>query len=938
MKHNSIHALLFCIFLLLIQISIGVAYEENIAEGIFLVRPQNQYLLDTNPPSYLVDEDIVFFGCSEQTETPLRLSIICEDTNEFKDVMSHRWGPQHCYMGGASLSDLSCTRAIVQAEYVEGGENVILSQRIQLHPFSETINAIVNTQFADGGWQNALDTAHALLVLNNYPELFERQIEEGIEFLKNSRNEEDKCWPKERCQISTTANILFLLEKAGFEDLRIQHDALLYLQREQHFITEQEEWTIRIRDHQLNVNNILNTTCVYEYSEQIQTISLERYPQERFFDIRPAYNSMIRLVCTQPVHVRITDMFSQEILQFQGDNFTYEIPGPCWTRDSERIRCDLRTTLHAASAGIQQNRLTALNTLLSAKIRLDRTAGTFIGEQSNTINNALYALLQTPNRQDIITGLLYYQRNDGGWNAESLYYGDTFYEPTAGERIQRIERITDSVTHQIVHTGYAVMALLANDISRNAEPIIDAQRWMSQHEQLTGIEINEERLSEEDYLREIERKTSSILTDPKRNAFAHYVLKQHARPFLRTNPPILIVNQKEMHIDLINPTIFNLEGLSYELSPSLQGLIEIEERDFVRGFSFRRVPIELLRADTEAFGYLRVKKGSDEYLKLPIIVTKPPSLTITLPEEVVLFGTSATLPFSIERSNHEFSCSIEWETEGITSAQQFNINAVQETFNYPVRFSQAANENKIYEATITCIAADVTFIIPVATQIIRYTNNPLFIEPRAILINTSGKHHEITIRNQLEEQIFVTAELRERDPFIVLSTNMLSIPAGEEQILRVQAVPPLEENYTSANNILFSVFGTEERVSLTIDIIATPPRSPILLYIVLVITVLLLGASGYLGYRYRTPILAWYEKTFRKESIQQRVLHEVEEIEQEEEEEAIRNMIQILKLQGKKDTEIYAELEEEGFSKQDIANAIAKKKQATQKKQEAPKG
>ena len=901
-----------------------LAYEENIREGIFLVRPDNEFIPETTTPTYLQEEDLTFFACTEQDSSAVRLSVICQDTNEFIDLETQRWGPDSCYIGSTNLEQLDCTSAVARAEYTEAGENRQLEQRIQINKFSNALDKIVETQFSDGGWENPLDTAHGLYVLNHFPDLFEQRIDDAIEYLKINREEANKCWPKEQCQISTTANILFLLEEAGFEDLRIQHDAKLYLEREQTYITSDTTWKIEITDHTINLNNTLNTSCVFEYQGATETFSIPKHPEPTYKNFTPEHQARIGVACTEPVFIELQNEFGETRIPFQGDNFTHTIPPPCWTRNNEHINCDVRTTLFAVNTDINNAQKNAARNYLQNLLVDDRTAGKHVTEDWTVINNALYAHGGLTNSNDILTALLYHQTNSGAWMRNNTYYQDTFYEPQRAEREARPERLRDEVTRTIINTGYAILSLLSNDYERDAEPIRDAERYVSLAEDQTSQNATDEQLTDEEFATAYHANTTSILEDPKRNALAFVVLQNNARPLLRTQPRILNANQQEVTIDIINPTIFELEELSYELNENLQGVIDVEEKDYVGPYSFRRVTISLLENEAETFGYLRLTKGDNEYLKLPIIVSSKPELEITLPEQLTIFGASTNLPFEVHKSNHEFSCGIEWNTSGISSSSTFNINNVNNTYNYPVRFSAVRTENRVYEGIIECSAAGVTFRNPFATEIVRFSTNPIEVSPAAVSINASGQEKNVFVTNQLDETIEVEMRLREADPYILIDDPLSVLAPGETRELPFQVIPPEGENYTTTNTFIISTFDVEERVLLDVDIRVQPPGpTSYLPWIALGILLLALTAASIIGYRRKDELSEWYEKHFHKEDIKKRVQEEVAKLEAEEQKSAIRNMIRIYKLQGLKDSKVREQLLEEGYTEQEIDAAIS---------------
>lgn len=925
--NNTTQAVRTTILVALILIGatfVSANYEENIREGIFLVRPDSEHLANHDFPTYLENEDLTFFACIEQQDTPIRLSFLCEDTNEFADVQAYKWGPDNCYIGSINLEQFDCSQATVRADYTRTGQNENLQQEIRINKFNKALDKIVETQFSDGGWQGALDTAYGIFVISQFPDLFRENIDQAIEYLKVNRDEQDRCWPNRNCQTSTTANILYLLERAGFEDLRIQRDAELYLQREQVYFSSQTQWNAQITDHTININNSADTSCVYDYDQAVETFSLDRHPESTTKTLTPNHNKNLSIVCTEPVFIDLQNEFDETIISYQGTNFTYEIPPSCWTLGNERINCDVKTTLYALQTSIDTNQKTAARNYLSTLLVPDRTAGYHLGENHTTIMNSLYVQAAAPDASSVLQSLLYYQANNGSWANPRIYYPHTYFEATQEERNRIPHRINDTITHQIIQTGYAVMALIDQGAENYREEINDAQRFISLIEDQTSLNISDEELTDQEAVEEYEAKVAEILSDPKRNAMAFYVLQENARPIIRTEPRILLLDRQTTTIDLINPTIFELEELEYELSDNLRPIIELEEKDYIAGYSFRRIAIELTDDSAEEFGYLRLKINDNEYLKLPIITTQKPELEITLPEQMTVFGASTTLPFEVHKSEHEFDCSLEWDTEGISSTSGFNIqNTRNGTYNYPVRFSATETENKVYEGTITCQVGSVTFVNEFATNIARFANRPLEVRPATISV-TDREEYQLQVRNLLDTSIEVQVSLRDSEPIAVISNQLLNLFPGETTNITLQYVAEADQNYTGTNSLVFSTFNVEERVLITTDIQEILETTiGIWLWIAVAFFLSSLAVLGYFAYTRREQIKDWYEKRFKKEDIAATIQAQVTQIEREEQQEAIRNMKRIAKLQGKKDTEINDLLKQQGYTQEDIEEALS---------------
>ena len=76
----------------------------------------------------------------------------------------------------------------------------------------------------------------------------------------------------------------------------------------------------------------------------------------------------------------------------------------------------------------------------------------------------------------------------------------------------------------------------------------------------------------------------------------------------------------------------------------------------------------------------------------------------------------------------------------------------------------------------------------------------------------------------------------------------------------------------------------------------------------------LVGLIAYFVYTNRKKLIDWYKKNFNKESEYERVMKSVKEYELRGEAIAVKNMVQILKMEGTSDKDIRKRLVETGFT------------------------
>jgi hypothetical protein len=305
------------------------------------------------------------------------------------DLQNIRWGPDNCYITSVDLSDFKdCTRMTIQSDYIIDDENIKLQKDIDINKHTESLGRIVTTQYSDGGWYSPLDTAHAILALAQYRDVFGEEIKNAQEYLKLQRDETEKCWPKGDCKLSTTAFIVALLSKAEInDDLRIMHDGEAYLKSKLFKIDNGETWDIKIADHPNNLDDGVPTECIYDHDGDEITFNISEN-NYTIFTAKPEYEDYFNVVCTENVEVSFYDPDYVRFLFYEGDNMTYEVPGACLTVNNENVNCDYRATAFYLMTEIEEkDDRKKIDDYLAERLFAYSLGGKYLSEE-NSMNSA----------------------------------------------------------------------------------------------------------------------------------------------------------------------------------------------------------------------------------------------------------------------------------------------------------------------------------------------------------------------------------------------------------------------------------------------------------------------------------------------------------------------------------------------------------------------
>ncbi|MBN1274798.1 hypothetical protein JXA12_00690 [Candidatus Woesearchaeota archaeon] len=863
----------------------SLAMSLSYQEGIHLIRPDSKYITDTfTVPEYLTVEDVTFISCLEE-ELPLRNSLLCLDDNSFEDLESIPWpGSDNCYVSSYNLEDFECEQLVLQAEYTKEGENYKMTRTIRVNKLSKVLDRIVDTQYSDGGWRDPLSTAYGIWSLSYFRDIYEYEINLAMAWLKNDRNEEQKCWPSAPCNVELSGNILALLTLSNYtgellEDpdaRRVVNDVTNWFEKLQNVYRQGDEWTLAVEA----VNN--DTTLVLAAYDAVVLDENFTLPDtgHKNYTFAAKMDSEIIVISDDNVIVDIYNGDGEDLLDYQGDNLSYTIPGACWSLNRKGEPCDATTSMYALFAEIdEENREIAYEW---ARTRLESGAilGAYFGDGEDAIiDTSLYAyhLYEEDGDEDYMRGLvdwlLYVQNNEGSWG----------------------QGITDE---KAIPTSYAVLSLFAAGFNRTSEPIRDAEAWASD---------NEDNLTT--------NNTAALSS-------AFYVLKHHARPLLVSTPKVIVIDDPQTTIELFNPTTFDLHDLEYSFSEGIDDDLSIETKEEIDAHSYRRLKITRSAAAREGFGFLTVSNLGDSVAEIPVILTDTPTINVTVPSVVTVFGRKGELPLTAQKSAHTFVCSASWSDGELSSPGSSRVTG--ERFSVPLEFTQALTKEDSYSGTLTCTAAGKRVSVPLTVYVERYVEAPLSISPSDLIVNYTDRDVTLRLRNNLDRDLVVSVSFDRYGSYFGFSSQVVLDP-NEEYNFTLTNNLPSDLNLTSEALLQFEVLGRTEVVSLLLDITESPAEQERLLatLLPLLVVILVLGVAGYFGWKFRDILIAELNKlnVWRVRAEKKKESKRIRRLKETEQQQAIINLFNIMKFQGKDEKEIAQRLLS-NFSREDVVSAL----------------
>ena len=901
LKKGSI-SLMMMILLCSVCYGLDVEYEE----GIHLIRPPSKYITsDYSVQEYLSVEDLVFVSCLENKELTLRPSVMCLDNNNFEDLIPYPWtDDQNCYIASFNLDTFECNNIRLQAEYTLHGENYRLYRDLRVNRFTNVLDTILETQYSDGGWKSTRDTAYGIWALSHFDDLFAFEIDQALEWLKLERNDNLKCWPKAPCNIPLTLEMLYVLTRSGFDDAkRVVNDAQNWIENRQYYYQQGDRWSIEITSRSDNTifTLIAKNRDLFDTDFELNTSMTKRFT----FEAR--MNDTIYVISPQNFEAVIRNQYGRETYSFFGSNLSYVVPGACWSANNIGDPCNTFSTALASLLDLHDPNQREAKRWMFSKLEYGDDVGVYYGDSLGPIETALF--ISSMNKvlanstyhdwlddyvpymvrytyiddtkdhyaryiKEAVNWLLFRQNNEGSWGLQN-----------------------GSASYKAPYTAYSVLALSDYGFNRTAEPIEDAERWLSLNEGFISI------------------------NDTVALGSAFYVLRKNARPLLNTNPRIIQMKNVQEEILIFNPTPFNFERLRYNFTDGLDAYISIEERETISSYSYRRLTLRKIGSpQKDMFGYLEISNMGDTVARIPVIIQDFPSINVSAQSSLTVFGRSGSVRLSVSKSGHDFTCSVDWDNPDISSPSSFRLSS--STHQLQVTFDVAQSTEDLYTGELRCTAKGYDYSMPLSVYITRFSSYPLTLEPSQIYVNSSEQAISFVIRNNLDRTI--RPEISIDDPFFI-AVGEISLGPNEEREVPVQNLLVADMNYTASFRILVRVFDQAEEIPVIADVVVEPPPKPNLIMpiIILSLVLIILSVAGYAGYRFREEIVAYANK-FNAVKMRQEIkknISELDSLKQKEKANSIINLIELMRFQEKPDKDIRAELKKH-FTNQEIESAL----------------
>lgn len=780
-----------------------------------------------SPSGTILDMEQLYATSCLEDAAHVEHVLYCLDNFASRSLDVIPWG-DGCYLSFIDLYGFDCNKPSVQVLYQGGGQPRKITESFTVDKVQTIPQRILETQAWDGGWDTPSDTAYSLWILSQDRQRYTDEMAAGIAWLKAQRDDDEKCWPislqHTSCSVYETARTLAFLTLAGYNSSeRVYNDALFWLEGRQNYLREQDdEWTVRIEP-----DDDASCTIAYAGSEVFDDeINDSEYGE---VTIEPAYGALINASCVnETLKMTIVDgygvnLFSRDF-DDEDDDYDYSIrsneiapgdrfriPPPCWSAGEKWRFCNKKTTLYATIADVPDTPNDLAKDWLESQLSNSSIRGKYLSTDEEYLDTAMYLYTVDTDNDDVLDWLIYQQNNDGSW-------------------------ADGSAQDKVSPTAMSILALQNQTFPSSTQVLQDARKWISSQTPFSGW------------------------SEVKDDALSFMVLKDNAKPVVRVEGEVPVSLTGSASLLLMNPTAFNVTGITYGVSGDIEGHIGVNGPSQLAPYQNQSMTISP-QGDTAGLfsGLINIGNSSRSFVSVPVVLSRDLSLIITSGDMAHVFDGVAFLEMSVAEANARFSCTLSWD-DGRIPDSQFTIATAGST---TVSFETTLNESVYASGSVVCKHADFSSITPVAAQFQLYDEQPISFNPESLSISKPKRNSSITVTNNMDFPIDVAISEDISMYGLIIKDQQFTLDPNERYEVAIINTIFEGENVTGEGMITLEALEQKYEIPLVVDVMH---RESILgLFITLFILLIVLcglGAGGYFGYKNREELkskgLEWY--------------------------------------------------------------------------------
>ncbi|HLP79951.1 MAG TPA: hypothetical protein VK158_04915 [Acidobacteriota bacterium] len=776
--------------------------------------------------SVVKPQDLEYLTCIDDPHTVESSTLVCQSSFDYIPVPITPINST-CSYSSINLADYDCDEYSVETTYTSYGKVHKLTKIVSVDNVIVSADYILDTQDWDGGWGSPSKTAYAIWVLSQFDGAYDRQIDEGMRWLKETRQNEPKCWyvgsSDSTCDIEETVKALAYLSRANITDqYRIISDGIAYVQSRQNYI-EDSAWTLVFESS--NDDTLCNAT--YEGSA---IVSEENILEDTKLEIEftAEADALLNFTCTEDIVVKILDHRDIEVFSHDFDTDTDEdfdeltdydededsdetyklirIKPACWTQsDNKWDSCSASISTYALSLDLDDSQFDAGLEWLEENMKDHNVIGKFVSSNQSQLDTAFYLLAVNPENEDALDWLLYIQNNDGSFG-------------TGAER------------GKIMATAVAIKTLENLTFPQKAEVLADAKHYISTQfvngghgDLFTDASITQILLS---------------------NERPFLLLESHGVISMKDSPVTVVVsNPSQSSFDNLTANVTSLTGETIatvkapaKLGPNSSSSIVITPSVSSAGSHSGYISL---------YAQINNVSKSKEVRRIYISVEQDPKFDVVAkPVSYNIYNYEQDYYMTVTDINTPVTCDVSIESPYLLAQPTITFSRIGNAV-IPLTVVDFVSGQINATGTLLCEVAEGTKTIHFDIDAYVHDKAPFTVEPTAISLTQYQKTISLKIKNNLAQQIPLEIKFLANDGMFTLDENKLIIGAGDTEKVVLRAQFSKEDNVTVANTLVFQALGHTQEVELIVSQLNLPANNGAVKMIIIVALILIIGAIIY---------------------------------------------------------------------------------------------
>lgn len=735
---------------------------------------------------YVENEFLSFQFCTDENTENIEMNLICNQEDKTAiDFFKDKREKKNCFFSNYDLTDIACDEFKLEISYILDKKEKKIEREFKKQKQSKLINHILGK---DPQNLDPEELSYYLIVLNDLETSNSIESNKIYDILKNSRNNQYKCWPN-KCEIDITTTILRNLKMAGYpESSRLMQDGESYLQK--NLISNNNnplKFTIKI-DEELNETEEISCTLGIDEEDE-RTYIFEKNDTE----IEKYVSNSISFNCDRTIDNMILKIYNlegsiQKYEEYEDTNIiSYTInPFTCIGEDACSFG-DSINSLIAYSSSLENSNL--IENYINSQI-VEGYDESYLNVEDEYEQTG--KLLYHSSNEELLEHLKYKQNNDGSWGKNSIY-----------DRIQQ--------------TSWAVNGL--QSASSNSEYVEDGKKWIYYNEPTVGW------------------------GNIEKNTMAYTAIKEKIKPYLKINIITSINNKTQLIIE--NPTIYEIKDMELSFSENIkpylsyvQSLGDMQpEGNITTNISVDKNFLGSLTGDMKIEG-IDAKNNKIKFIEMPINIEGPLPFTITEKSYMISEDSNSV---ELETINN-----IESFSTDCRYLNPFNNNQTKININHLTTSIDVENKNLEkgkYEIIFKCNLEENEFEIP-ARFGVNISQKSFNISQESIII-TSPNDFSLDLSSTLKEKQIISLKVDGTYQGLIEPAEKEKIIAGKDKreifftITNPEYLQSLG-NASHGNIIIISDSGYIKKIPLEVNMSADVKNEglPLTYIIIGVITIL----------------------------------------------------------------------------------------------------